>query len=538
MPRLDITADPSRTDDPLLGAEAPEDLVADPTRRLWILVAMCTALVAVVASMSGLNVAQQELAVDLGASQSQILWVINGYTVALAALLMPFGAIGDRWGRKRILVVGLLLFALASFASALSATPAQLMLARIVTGVGAAMVMPITLSVITSSFAGEERERAIGIWAGVAGAGGVLGLLGSSLVIDYATWPWVFALPVLLALVALAISARVVPHSHEHHTGRFDTVGSVLSAVAVGALVLGIHEGPEAGWTAPLTLTGLGVGLLALAGFVAWELREANPILDLRVFRRRPLATGSGNLLIVFAIVMALFLVLVQFFQAVLGYTALRSSFALLPMAAVTMPMSAFAPLVTRRVGLRAILVTGNVLIAAGLAFMAVFASAETGYLSVLPGILIVGFGFGLCMTPSTEAITGSLPAAAQGVASALNDTVRELGGALGIALIGSVLGAGYRASVSSATAGLPPEMAATVKEGIGNAVAVAQQAGPAGETILVAARSAFVDGWTISMWVGVGLALAAAVFAAVWTPRRVGEPRPEESVTVAAAVD
>lgn len=525
MSARDATGAPDRTTDPLLGAEAPEDLVMDPRRRLWILIAMCTALVAVVASMSGLNVAQQELAVDLGASQSEILWVINGYTVALAALLLPFGAIGDRWGRKRILIAGLLLFAVTSLASAMTANATQLMVTRTIAGVGAAMIMPITLSVITSSFAGEERERAIGIWAGVAGAGGILGLLASSLVIDYGTWPWVFAMPVILSAVALVVTVWAVPHSQEHHAGRFDTLGSILSAVGMGGLVLGIHEGPESGWTEPVTLAGLSVGLLATLGFVVWELRHPRPLLNLYIFRRRPLAAGSGTLLIVFAIIMALFLVLVQFFQAVLGYTAVRSSLALLPMALLMMPMSALAPHVTRRIGLRAILVLGSLLVAGGLALMALFAGAESGYMSVLPGIVVAGIGLGLVMTPSTEAITGSLPAAEQGVASALNDTVRELGGALGIALVGSVLSAGYRASVSDATAALPAEIARTVEEGIGNAVAVASQSGPAGEAILAEARNAFVDGWTISMWVSVGLALLAAVFAAVSTPGRVGEP-------------
>lgn len=510
--------------DPLLAAAPPEDAVEDPSRRRWILIAMCTALVAVIASVSGLNVAQQDLALDLGASQSELLWIINGYVVALAALLMPIGAIGDRFGRKKVLTTGLVLFLLANVGAALASDVSQLIVMRVAAGVAAAMIMPVTLSVITSSFPGEERDRAVGIWAGLAGAGGILGLLVSSFVVDVLSWPWVFALPVVLSAAALPMTVAVVPHSHEHHEGRFDTVGSLLSACAVGGIVLGIHEGPEVGWTAPTTVGGLVIGILAVAAFIPWELRNPHPLLQLRVFRRRPLTAGSVSLLLVFAVIMSVFLVLVQFLQAVLGYSALRASAALLPMAAMMMPLSSVAPLITRRVGLRTMLVAGSLLVAVGLALMAVLADAEGGYLPLLPGLLVLGAGMGMVMTPSTAAITGSLPAQEQGVASALNDTVRELGGALGIALIGSVLSAGYRSAVSGAAAGLPDEAARSVEEGIGGAVAVARSSGPAGESVLVAARAAFVDGWTGAMWVSVGLALAAAAFAAVWTPRHVGE--------------
>jgi EmrB/QacA subfamily drug resistance transporter len=513
----------SELPDPLLDAAPPEDVVADPVRRRWILAAMLTALVGVVASVSGLNVAQQDLAADLGASQSELLWIINGYVVALAALLMPIGAIGDRFGRKKVLITGLVVFVVANTAAAFSTEVGQLIASRVVAGVGAAMIMPVTLSVITSSFPGEDRDRAVGLWAGLAGVGGIVGLLVSSFVVDKSSWPWVFVLPIALSLAALPMTVAVVPHSHEHHGGRFDAVGSLLSALAVGGIVLGIHEGPEVGWAAPTTLSGLMIGGLALLAFIPWELRNPHPLIQLRVFRRRPLAAGSMSLLLVFAVMMAVFLVLVQFLQAVLGFSALRASVAMLPMAVVMMPLSSVAPLLTRRVGLRTMLVVGSLLIAGGLALMASLASVDGGYLSVLPGLLVLGGGMGMVMTPSTAAITGSLPAEEQGVASALNDTVRELGGALGIALIGSVLSASYRDAVAGATGGLAPEAAVAVREGIGGAVAVAEQAGSSGAPILAAAREAFVDGWGSAMWVSMGLALLAAAFAAVWTPRHVG---------------
>ena len=503
--------------EPNLGA--PETSVSDARKRTLILVAVCTALVAVVASVSGLNVAQGQLSAQLGATQSQLLWIINGYTIALAALLLPIGAIGDRWGRKQILVGGLGLFAAANIAASLATTVTQLLMFRVVGGAAAAMIMPVTLSVITSSFPGEERDRAVGIWAGFAGAGGIIGLVSSSLIVDNVTWPWVFVVPTVLALVSLAFTVAVVPRSREHVEGRFDVGGSILSAVAFGALVLGIHEGPEVGWTDPLSLFGLIVGISAAAGFVAWELRQEKPLLDFKVFRNRTLAVGTVSLLVMFTILMGLFLVVVQFLQAVLGWSAIKSSAALLPMAAMMMPLSTVAPLIARRVGLKVMFVGGLGMIAAGLGLMAAMGSAEGGYLSVLPGLLILGAGVGIVQTPGTAAITGSLPQEKQGVASALNDTVREFGGAVGIALIGSVLSSGYTSGVSGATKGLSPESASTVKEGIGGAIAVTSKMGPAGDHVLAAARDAFVQGWSRSMWISAGLAIAAAAFALVWLP-------------------
>jgi EmrB/QacA subfamily drug resistance transporter len=516
--------DDSQDIDPLLEPPAPEDFVTDPTRRRWILAAVLTALVGVVASVSGLNVAQQDLATDLGASQSELLWIINGYVIALAALLMPIGAIGDRFGRKKVLISGLVVFVASNTAAAFSGSVGQLIAARVVAGVGAAMIMPATLSIITSSFPGEERDKAVGTWAGLAGAGAIVGLLISSFVVDQTTWPWVFVLPISLSVIAFVLTVLYVPHSHEHHGGKFDTLGSVLSALAVGGLVLGIHEGPEVGWDAPTTIAGLATGVIALAVFIPWELRNPHPLLKLSVFRRRPLAVGSLSLLLAFAVMMAVFLVLVQFLQAVLGFSALRASVAMLPMAAVMMPLSTIAPVITRRLGLRTMLVLGGLLMAGGLAMMAIMADIDGGYLSVLPGLLVLGAGTGLIMTPSTAAITGSLPAEEQGVASALNDTVREFGGALGVALIGSLLSATYRDAVTPATAGLAPEAAKVVQEGIGGAVVVATEAGEAGAPIMQAAREAFVDGWGRAMWVSMALVLVGAAFAAVWTPRHIGE--------------
>ncbi len=516
------------SDGPRPGSESPRDeVVVSAGRRKLVLAAMCIALVAVVASVSGLNVAQQALAADLGATQSQLLWIINGYTLALAALLMSVGAVGDRWGRKPILMIGLVGFVVTNLASAFASDPEVLIALRVLAGVAAAMVMPVTLSVITTSFPREEQAKAIGTWAGFAGAGGIIGLFFSAAMIDSVTWPWVFALPIALAAISFGLTAAFVPHSVEHTEGGFDLVGSFLSIVAVGGLVLAFHEGPEQGWTAAITLAALAAGVLAGLAFVLVELRRDHPLLDVRIFAIRGLAAGSVNLFVVFAVMFSLFLVLVQYLQAVLGYSALEAASGLIPMAIMMMPLSTIAPSIAEKFGFRRTLVTGMLALAAGLLLFALLADPHGGYLSVLPGTLVLGAGIGLAMSPSTAAITSSLPEEKQGVASSLNDTVREMGGAVGIALIGSVLNSAYQSNVEPSTSGLPADVADTVVEGIGGALAVGGQLGDTGVALIESARQAFVDAMIPALLLAAGLSIAAAVFTALRGPKTAAEAEP-----------
>lgn len=502
-------------------------VVTDTRRRKLILAAMCVALVGVVASVSGLNVAQPALAAELNATQSQLLWIINGYTLALAALLMPIGAIGDRWGRKPILMAGLIAFAGTNLASALARDPNLLIALRVLAGASAAMVMPVTLSVITTSFPREEQAKAIGTWAGFAGGGGIIGLFVSAAVVDNVTWPWIFALPIVLAAVSFVLTAKFVPHSVEHSGAGFDVAGSVLSVLAVGGLVLTCHEGPERGWTDIVTITAMVVGVASSLAFVRTELRLEHPLLDVRIFRLRGLAAGSINLFVVFAVMFSLFLVLVQYLQAVLGYSALEAAAGLLPMAILMMPLSTVAPMIAEQVGFRRTLVAGMLLMAAGLVMFALLADPDRGYLTVLPGTIILGAGVGLAMSPSTAAITSSLPEDKQGVASSLNDTVREMGGAVGIALIGSVLNSAYQSNVTPAAHRYPAAVAKPAIEGIGGALAAASHLGPKAASLVDAARQAFVDGMVPALLLAAGLSVAAAIYTALRGPKTAAEAEP-----------
>jgi EmrB/QacA subfamily drug resistance transporter len=487
-----------------------------------ILVSASISLMAVVASVSGLNVAQTHMAVDFGASQGTVLWIINIYTLALAALLLPLGAIGDRLGRKPMLTAGLVLFGVANVMAALAPTAGVMIAARALSGVGAAMVMPITLAVITSTFPEEQRGRAIGVWTAIAGGGGIAGMFLSALLVDVADWRWLFALPTGLIGVALATTVKSVPNSRERSVHPFDAVGALLSTIAVVGLIFLLQEAPERGWVAPETLISLAVGIIAGIGFVVWELRRREAaLLDVRLFRERGLAGGTVTLLVVFGVQAGIGVVLFPFFQAVLGWSGLVSTAALMPMAVSMMLTSGLAAKLAERIGSRAATATGISLAGVGLVSMGLLVSVAGGYLSILPGLVAMGMGMGLSMTPSTEAITGSLPRDKQGVASALNDVTREFGTALGVALLGALLSAGYRSSIDGRLSGVPRDAADVAKEGIANATEIAGKADPDGARILHAAQAAFVDGWQQAMWAG---AAVMVVLLAYITVRRPGK--------------
>lgn len=496
-------------------------IVHDPRTLRNILIGMITALVAVIAAMSGLNVAQQQMASGLGASQNGVLWIINSYTLVLAASLLPVGAIGDRWGRKKVLMAGLGVFGVATVGALFANSTATMIIARVVAGVGAAMIMPVTLSIITSSFPPENRGKAIGIWAGFAGGGGMIGLFVSAFALDVLSWRWVFAMPLVLVVASLFFSGRFAPESRDDSEHPFDVVGSVLSLFAVGGIVLGVHEGPERGWSDALTIIGLAVGIIATIGFVLVERRHPNPLLDVALFRDRRLSSSTIGLVIIFAAMFGIFLVLFPFFQAVLGWSSLRSASAMLPMMFMLMPLSTIAPKVAARFGRRATMASGLIAFAGGLVVMASFATVERGYSAILPGLILIGLGMGLAMTPATEAITESLPAEKQGVASAINDTTRELGATIGVALLGSILSAGYRSTIETELADFPAAVREPAADGLASAFGVAAGAGRDAPLIIDAARHAFVDAWVTSMWLGAGLVALGALYLVCFGPRR-----------------
>lgn len=505
---------------PSPGASAA--LLDDPRRRRAVLAVVALALMMVVSAVSGLNVALPDLARETGATQSQMQWIVDAYTLVFAGLLLPAGALGDRYGRKGVLLVGLVVFGAAAGAAVTADSPTTLVALRAIMGVGAALVMPTTLAVITTSFPEEERPRAIGLWVGVAGGGAVIGLFGSAVLLELFDWNSFFALNVVLAVLALVGTIVVVPASRDASAPRLDVVGGVLALTGVVALVFGIIEGPVRGWDDPLVVAGLGGGVLALVCLVLWELRRPEPMLDPRLFRLRGFGTGSLSLLAQFFAAFGFFFVILQYLQLVVGKSPLEAAAAMLPLPVVLVPLARRAPLLAARVGLNRVGAVGLTSLAAGLMVMTTLGLDFT-YGVFLVGLVLFGIGMALAGTPATTAITASLPPAKQGVASAVNDTARELGSALGIAVLGSVLNGAYRTALGPALVGLPDPAVAAAEGSLAAAQGVAAQLGPAGAALTTAADQAFVDAFGDALTVAAGVLVVAALYVLVRGPRRAG---------------
>lgn len=482
-------------------------------RRNLVLAVMCLAVVMVVAGVSMLANSLSFLAADLGASQANQQWIVDAYALTLAAFLLPAGALGDRYGRRGALLTGLAIFGGAAGLGAFATSPGQLIGYRALMGIGAALIMPGTLSTITSIFPQEERAKAVGIWAGFAGAGGTLGILVSGALLEGFYWGSTFLVIAGLALFLLVSVVLVVPSTRSEERVALDPVGSVLSALGIGALVLGIIEGPERGWTDPVTLVALVGGVALLTAFVAAELRVRTPMLDPRLFRNHGFSTGSASLFLQFFAMFGFFFVSLQFLQLVLGYSALIAALALTPMAVLMIPISVVAGTMAERYGHK--LIGGAGLAISALGFLA-FATLnpDSGYLQFFLASLVIGVGAPLAMTPATNAIVASLPLEKQGVASAVNDTARELGAAFGVAVLGSAFNIGYRNQIGEHLNGLPAGAADGAREAPAIALRVARNLDN-GSAFADAARAAFTTGMRYALFVGATLLMIGAAF--VW---------------------
>ncbi|MBB4664219.1 MFS transporter [Conexibacter arvalis] len=408
-------------------------------QRRSILVMMCFALATVVSAVSSLNVALPDMARDTGATPTQLQWVVDAYALVFAGLLLPAGAIGDRFGRRRTLLAGLAIFGAGAAVATTLSDPGALIAVRAAMGLGAALIMPATLSIVTATFPAGERDRAVGAWAGVAGGSALLGLLVSGALLEVAAWSSVFALSVVLAAVAIVGTVRVVPARERHERKPLDPLGGALSALALTALVWAFIEGPQRGWGDGLVVGGFAAALALGAAFVVWELRRAQPMLDPRLFLLRGFGAGSLSVFVQFFAAFGLIFVLLQFLQLVLGWSPLEAGAALAPMALVMVAVAPRVPRLVERVGVRPVGPVGLALMAVGLVVLSTM-DAGSSYWHLLAGGLTLGLGMALATTPATTAIVSSLPDAEQGVASAVNDAAREVGGALGIAVLGSVL--------------------------------------------------------------------------------------------------
>jgi len=482
---------------------------------------VCVALGAVTAAMASLNVALPDLARSTQATQTQLEWIIDAYSLVFAALLLPAGALGDRYGRRRVLIAGLVIFGGASAVAMTASSANELIFLRGLIGVGAALVMPATLSTITGTFPPAERTRAVSVWAAVAGGSALLGLLCSGALLEEFSWRSAFAVNVVLATVAILGTLFFVPESSDSGTPPLDKAGALLATVSLTALVFSIIEAPEAGWASGRTLGGIAGGLAILAVFVGWELRAAHPMLDVRHFRNRRLSAGTLSIFIQFFAFYGFTFVSLQYLQGVRGDSPLVAALSVLPLAIAMMPTGRITPKLVARFGARAVCAAGLVLAAAGLVVISRVGTSSSYWL-LLAGLIPLGIGMGAAMTPATAAITEGLPAAQQGIGSALNDLSREVGGALGIAVVGSIVTAVYRTNLH-----LSGMHAAAAGEARGSFALAIHAGGP----VKAAASSAFVDGIHIGLLYAAGAALLAAITVAVLLPSGLRRRHPVSDV-------
>jgi len=508
-------------------------------RRRWATLAvLCVSLLVIGLDTTILNVALPTLVEDLHATASQQQWMVDAYVLVFASLLLTAGALGDKFGRRRALTAGLAVFGAGSAFAAFSGSASALIGARAFMGIGGALIMPATLSILTNVFADPaERAKAIGIWAGVSGLGVAIGPVTGGWLLEHFWWGSVFLINVPVVIIGLVAGRFLVPDSRDPDSPRLDLLGTVMSAVGLFAVLYAIIEGPAKGWSDPTVVGGFVVGFAVLATFVAWELRSSHPILDVRFFSNPRFSGASLAITLVFFSLFGSIFFLTQYLQFVLGYGTLQAGLAIAPVALALMISAPIAPVLTKRFGTKAIVVAGLLTVSSALVLLST-ASVDSGYGIVLAVIVTMGVGMGLAMAPATDSIMGSLPKAKAGVGSAVNDTTREVGGALGVAILGSLLAAGYHSSMdaSASVQALPAEAAATAHDSLGGAVHVAAQLGPSGQSLVADATRAFVDAMSSTVLVGAVVAVVGALVALIWLPSRAPEPVDETEALAAEA--
>lgn len=491
-------------------------------KRGWTLFVACAGVALVIASMVALNTALADIAVATSATQTQLTWIVDSYTLFLACLLLPAGAIGDRYGRRRALLIGLAIFAVASFSPLVFGDPVQVIAARAAAGAGAAFVMPATLSLLTVVYPAEARAKAVGIWAGVAGSGGVFGLLGAGLLLHF--WPWQSIFWVLGGVgLVLFVLTLTIAESREGDAPSLDWLGATTIGAAVAVFVFGILEAPTHGWTDPRVYGCLIGGVVLAVIFGLIEIRKQHPLLDIRLFLDPYFGTSAAAITLVFLGTFALFYLTTQFIQQVMGYSPLAAAIALAPLAIPLLAFSALSTWYVPKFGLRAVIFASLVLVAVGFLCMRTL-SPDASYLDLFWPLMVISSGFGLATAPTTSAIMSSAPDEKQGVASAVNDATRELGGALGIAVAGSILASSYSQQIASALGTFPQPARAPASDSLAEALAVANQLGPQGPRLAEVSKAAFDSAIDSSFMVMAAVVGAAALVIPIFAPGRDGQ--------------
>ena len=465
----------------------------------------------VVGSVSSLNLAIPAIQRALNASASELVWINAAYALVFASLLLPGGAIGDRFGRQGALQVGLLIFTIGALLGSTSSDPFQLIFFRASMGIGAALVMPATLSIISVIFPAEERSKAIAVWSGFAGAGAAIGIISAGLLLEHFWWGSIFFINVPTAGLALLLVTFFVPTSRDSNIHPLDLPGSFLSALGLTSLVYGLIQGPEFGWTDPVVICSFIIAILVLTIWVQVELRQSHPMLDPKLFKIRRFAMGSFAILIPFAVMFGFFFALAQYLQYVQDYSPLSAAFRCLPFAITMLIVAPRGPAIARLIGEKGCLSLGLLLASSG-CFVLSLVATTSSYLQIAVSLVLTSMGMAMTFPTATAAIINCLPLDKAGVASAVNDTTREVGAAVGIAFLGSLLSAGYRNGLGDTFASVPVEATEIAKNSIGAALQVAERFSPeSGQVLVQEAKTAFTEGLSLSMSVGAGMLLLAS---------------------------
>jgi EmrB/QacA subfamily drug resistance transporter len=489
-------------------------------RRWWALGVLCLSLIIVFAGNATLNVALPTLSRDLGATTSQLQWVVSVYSLVFAGALFTTGAIGDRFGRKGALQFGLLVYLAGALLATWSGSIEQLIGYRAVMGLGAAFIMPSTLSILINIFPPDERPKAIAIWAACIGAAPPLGPVISGVLLEHFWYGSAFLVNVPLIVIALVAGWFLVPTSRDPEQAAFDPGGAVTSMVGIVALVYALIQAPAWGWLSAGTLTAFAIAALALTAFVLWERRSPSPMLDMAYFKNRTFSTATGGMILVFLGMYGVIFLVIQYMQLVLGYSALSAAIRILPMTPIMMLVAPMTPRLSARFGANRTVAAGMALIGVGLFMMFGFRT-DSSYAYVLASFIPFIGGIALTMSPMTSAIMSAVPARRAGAGSAMNDATRELGAALGVAVLGSIAASKYSSSLQETVARLPHAAQAQANGSLAGALQVAASLpARAGETLANAAQSAFVDGVHLAALVGVVLAAAAAALVLRFLPR------------------
>ncbi|GAA3495850.1 MFS transporter [Streptomyces prasinosporus] len=499
-------------------------------RRRWVILGvLMTSLLIVVLDNSILNVAIKTISTPaptgLGATQSELEWAINSYTLVFAGLLFTAGLLGDRLGRKKVLIGGLAVFGAGSALAAFSGSPAELIAFRAMMGLGAAFVMPATLAVLMNVFERDEQPKAIGVWTGGVGLAVAIGPITGGVLLDHFWWGSVFLVNVPIVLLAVVLMLWLVPDSRDPAPGRIDPAGVVLSVTGLVLLVYGVIKGGQlADFTDATVVAAIGAGLAVLAAFVVIEKRSDHPSVDVAYFGNKVFSAAIAAIALVFFALMGVTFFAVFYLQSVRGHSPLQTGLLLLPLAVTQTVLAPRARLVVDRFGHRATTTGGLVTLAATLAAFAVL-DADTPIWFIEVVFFLMGAGMTHVMTPVSVVVMQALPREKAGSASALSNTFRQVGGALGIAVLGSVLSTVYRTDIEDRLGLLPPGARHAAGESIEATLAVADRLGARGEALVGPAHDAFLHAMHVTALCGAGIALAGAVVTALFLPGRLREP-------------